>query len=153
MTSPYMHATLKCGDPAKLRDEDLPNLPSWFPLPPRDDDGREIVQSDEQRAALRRARAVVEAVTGPLDGRREQVRVDAAGRPPSQIVLVDGTCIYTLSVVESNKHHAVYRYSPQLSLMHKRVMRGIEDGFTEYGRDYALEASHDDTDAIGYSNR
>jgi hypothetical protein len=150
----YLHCTLREAAPHTIDDELLPKLPQWFPLPPVDDDGNRLAPLDEaERTRQRRARALVEACTGPLDGRREQVRVDASGAPPSQIVLLDGRCIYVLSVDESNKHHAIYRYSPQLSLMHHAAMRAVEDGFNEYGQQYALEAAHDDTSAMGYAQR
>jgi hypothetical protein len=32
-------------------------------------------------------------------------------------------------------------------------MRAVEDGFNEYGQQYALEAAHDDTSAMGYAQR
>lgn len=154
MADPYMHATLKCADPRLLDDELLPNLPQWYPLPPKDEQSDPLpAYTPEQRDRERRQRAIIEAITGPYDNRREQVRLSQTGAPPPQIVMADGRCIYVLSESESNKHHAVYRYAPKLSLMHPAAMRAVEDGFNEYGRDYAMEASHDDTSAMGYAER
>lgn len=149
----HIRATLKSGDASKLRDEDLPSLPAWFPLPMLDDDGREIAIDSAQRDALRAARARLEALQGPFDGRRELVALQRDGSPPRELVLLEGRCIYTLDELESNKHHATYRYSPQLSLMHHNAMRAVEDGFNEYGKQYAQEARHDDENADGYQYR
>jgi hypothetical protein len=148
-----MHAWMPCrlmsGHAHELRDEDLPRLPEWFPLPARDDDGNEITHTSEQRAALRRAHARSEALQGPFDGRREQIRRNPDGSPPDSIVMLDGSCLYVLDEQQTTKECAVYRYSPQLSLMHKRAMQAVEDGFHEYGQNYALEARNDDATQLG----
>lgn len=149
----HISATLKAGDASQLREEDIPQLPEWFPLPAHDDDGREIPRDSSQRAALRRARARLEAVSGPYDERREHIRLNADGSPPRELVLLEGRCIYVLDELQTNKHHAVYRYSPQLSLMHPAAMRAVEDGFNEYGKQYATEARHDDENALGLELR
>ena len=80
MTDGWMHVRLLPALPEQLRPQDLPSLPEWFPLPPRDESGDLLPpHTPEQRDQLRRARAIVEAVTGPADGMRNQVRVSGSG--------------------------------------------------------------------------
>lgn len=154
MARTHMRCALTGGDASKLRDEDLPTLPDWYPLPAREDDGTLLAALDEpSRAKLRHARAVSEALQGPFDGRRESIILDRDGTPPRHLSMLDGRCMYVLDDELSNKDCAVYRYSPQLSLMHRKAMQAVEDGFNEYGRDYALEAQHDDENALNLDKR
>ena len=129
-----------------LDDEYLPKLPAWFPLPARDEQGELLPQqpTEDERTGARRARALVEACEGPLDNTRGKVRLDFAGVPPAELVVCDGTVVYVRADAESNARHVVYRYSPQLSSIHAQSMRAVEDGFNEYGEQYAMEASKDD---------
>ena len=154
MTDGWMHVRLLPALPEQLRPQDLPSLPEWFPLPPRDESGDLLPpHTPEQRDQLRRARAIVEAVTGPADGMRNQVRVSGSGAPPEQIVMYDGSVVYVLDPSASTKHQAAYRYSPALSHVHAGAMRAVEEGFREYGQQYAMEASTDDTSQLGYAQR
>jgi hypothetical protein len=151
---PFLPARFLPALPEHLRREDMPTLPAWYPLPPQDEDGSYLpALPEEERARLRHARAVLEATEGPHDGRRQQVRVTESGAPPAQVVMYDGTVVYRLSLVESNKHQATYRYSPQLSHIHRGNMAAVEEAFHELGEKYAQEASHDDTTAMGYQER
>ena len=156
----YVHARLMPADPGKLRAEDMPVIPEWWPLPrARElrlvpaDDGSPTDDTTENCNRVRHARAVAEACEGPMDGQRKQVRREADGSPPAQLVLFDGLCVYVRDDSLSNRHQAAYRYSPQLSPMHPRAMRAVEDGFSEYGKSYAEGAREDDTDAPGYASR
>lgn len=151
---PYMHARFLPADATTLRPEDLPSIPDWFPLPPKDDDGNPLAAyPPDERARLRHARQVVEACEGPHDGKREQVRLNPDGSPPDAIVLYDGTVLYVRDDTAGTKHQLAYRYSPQLSPMHPKAMAAVTEGFREYGQEYAVEAAHDDTTQLGYSER
>jgi hypothetical protein len=88
---PYMHARFLPADADQLRPEDLPAIPDWFPLPPKDEQGNPLPpHTPEQRNQLRHGRAVADACEGPYDGKRESVRCGADGTPPPQIILYDG---------------------------------------------------------------
>lgn len=151
--SNYLHARFLPADPTTLRPEDLPVLPAWYPLPPKDETGQALPpHTPEERNHLRHARAVAEACEGPHDGRREQVRVSESGAPPAEVVLYDGLVVYVRDDAASTKHQVAYRYSPQLSPVHGKSMRAVQDGFNEYGKDYAQEAQHDDPSAL-YADR
>lgn len=151
---PYMHARFLPADASKLRPEDLPSIPDWFPLPPKDEQGNPMPPlTAEQRTEQRRGRQVMDACEGPHDGKRESVRLNADGSPPDAIVLYDGTILYVRDDTASTKHQLAYRYSPQLSPAHPKLMAAVAEGFREYGREYALEAAHDDATQLGYSER
>lgn len=146
--------TYKCAA-TPLDDEYLPKLPAWYPLPARDEYGELLPEqpTEAERDAERRSRAIVEAIEGPIDNRRDHVQLDRDGYPPKEVTLVEGRCVYVLSEAESNRRHAVYRYSPQLSLMHASIVKGVEDGFNERGEQYALEASKDDEHASSFGQQ
>lgn len=141
----YMHARLLPADPSQLRPEDLPTLPHWYPLPARDDAGNlQPSLPEQERNRARHARAVAEACEGPRDGQREQVRVDGSGMPPPELLLYDASVVYVLRADESTDRQATYRYSPQLSHMHKGSMAAVTAGFAEHGQQYAMTASTTD---------
>lgn len=145
-------ATLKCADPEKLREEDLPVIPAWWPLP----GSRDLTTDDPtmpvlDRETVRRGRRITEAVAGPWDGQTVRV-TSVAEAPPERMLLGEGAAVYTLDPT-SGRDHLIYRYSPQLSSVHQGSMRAVEDAFREMGPDYAEEARQDDTSAHGYQDR
>ncbi len=155
MGTPYeLPMTFKCAMPP-LDPEYLPQLPHWFPLPARDDLGELLPEQpdEEHRSLIRRGRALAEALAGPMDGQRGKVKLDANGVPPAELTLVDGRVVYVRADAESNDRHVVYRYSPQLSTIHRLNMRAVEEGFAEYGQQYAMEASRDDEHANAFGQQ
>jgi hypothetical protein len=153
--SESLPCTYRPALPTWLDESLMPKLPAWYPLPARDENGELLPeQPDEaERARQRHARAVLEACQGPIDNTRGQVALDVNGEPPAEQTLVEGRCVYVRCDDESNRRHVIYRYSPQLSLIHSEVIRGVEAGFNEHGQDYALEASHDDEHAATYGQQ
>jgi hypothetical protein len=150
----YLAARFLPADVTKLRVEDLPVLPAWFPLPPKGDNGERLAPvSPEERAQARTDRAIAEACEGPHDGRREQVMLNHDGTPPERVLLYDNSIVYTLDQGLSTDKMLTYRYTPQLSHAHPGLMAAITEGFHEYGADYAQEASTDDATADRYQER
>lgn len=150
----YLAARFLPADVTKLRVEDLPVLPDWFPLPPKGDNGERMAPvSPDERAHLRTGRAIAEASEGPHDGKREQVMLNHDGTPPDTILLYDSSIVYTLDRQLSTDKMLTYRYTPQLSHAHSGLMAAITEGFHEYGADYAQEASTDDATAPHHQDR
>lgn len=147
--------TFRPALPDWITDDLMPRIPAWWPLPARDEHGELLPEqpTEAERAEQRRARALLEACTGPIDNTRGRVMLDRDGNPPAEQTLVEGRCVYVRVNAESNRRHVIYRYSPQLSLIHAECVRAVEDGFAEYGLEYALEASHDDPDASTFGQQ
>lgn len=127
--------------PSAITDEatQVPRIPEWWPL---------TADPPEVRARARRARALQEALTGPMDGTSGQVTFPEGERPPARFTPANApTLWYTLSVHESSPHGLVYRYDPGCFL-HRELIRAVEEGFTEHAdKTYAQEARHDDDSA------
>lgn len=128
---------------ADLAPEHLPTIPAWWPI--NRDDGT-AVPTEAERTHMRRLRAVAEAVRGPIDGQRGEVQIDASGPPAVFAPLGEATIQYRLSVRETTRDLAVYRYDPTCPA-HRGMMAAVEQAFTEAGPDYITEAREDVTDA------
>lgn len=147
---PQIAARFLPADPARVNREHHPRLPDWWPLPGakvlrRDpEDEATLDESPANRARVRWAQALKEACEGPHDS-PTLMQVEYRGaEPPPTLTVDDGRTTYVRSDAESNRHVAVYRYSPGDSLGHALYMRAVEDGYAEYGRTYAEGARHDD---------
>lgn len=151
----YLAARFLPADVTKLRVEDLPTIPEWWPLPVRDPETGNLLPAlePEARKQARTDRAISEAVQGPHDGKREQVMLNHDGTPPEQVLLYDASVVYVLDQGLSTSKMLTYRYTPQLSHVHRGLMAAVTDGFQEHGQAYAMEASTDDTTAMGYQER
>lgn len=126
---------------ADLAPEHLPRLPLWWPLQPSE--GPRIPES--KRAHLRQMRAREEAVRGPIDGAVGQVEVDAYGPPPRFVPLTAPGLSYRLSVRESTRDVAVYRYDPSCQA-HRGMMDGVAKAYDEAGPEY-VQTARDEDDA------
>lgn len=127
--------------PARLADlapEHYPRIPAWWPLQPVD---RRMAESE--RTHLRRLRSQQEAVRGPYDGTTGEVQVGASG-PPLVFVPVNAPGIsYRLSVRESTRDTAVYRYDPSCPA-HRGMMDAVARAFDEAGPEYVHAARAED---------
>lgn len=121
--------------------DDLPVIPEWWPLDrPATEDSEAIVYTDEQRALVRRTKAMTDARRGPFDG--QTIGVLVPPDPPDRVTFCGGGYVYELSATESDAHSLVYRYSPHASRSHRAAMEQITEGFQEYGREHVLAAQH-----------
>lgn len=136
-------AVMKAAHVSDLRTHHVPRIPEWWPLPP--EDAGLVPPTEEERARARRIRQVQEATQGPVDGARYVVQLNPDGTPPETFAVggAPGTR-YRLSRAESTRRTLVYRYDVDCP-DHQALMRAVEDGFTEYGRDYTM-AAREDTD-------
>lgn len=123
-----------------LAREHLPRIPAWWPLQPSE--GRRMAESE--RALERRKRAVQEAVRGPLDGTTGEVEVEAYGPPPRFVPLAAPGLSYRLSVRESTRDVAVYRYDPSCPA-HAGMMDGVARAYDEAGPEYVQTAREEDS--------
>lgn len=128
---------------ADLAPEHLPVIPEWWPI--HRDDGT-AVPTQAERHHMRLLRAQAEARRGPVDGQRGQVEVGGDGPPASFAPLGEPRLRYRLSVRETTRDLAVYRYDPTCPA-HRDMMAAVERAFTEAGPDYITEAREDVTDA------
>lgn len=138
----FMPCVFRPARNADLAPEHLPVIPAWWPLDPRD--GTRVTEAE--RVLARRTRSVAEAKRGPIDGTRGEVEVGPNGPPAAFVPLGEPTLRYRLSVRETTRECAVYRYDPTC-VAHRGMMAAVEKAFTEAGPGYVADAREDTTDA------
>ena len=147
MTLKQVPGVLKPAKPLSVKAHHVPRLPEWYPMDPGpDDDGNPRPKlTDQERLSARRARQVLDAISGPFDGQHVVVTFDPRQGPPRRFIPVSSPHVwYELDERESDKHQLVYRYCMD-SPVHHRAILAVEEAFAEVGRDYIV-AAREETD-------